>query len=112
PTTFRFELLPYCPVGNGAAVSAWDLEDIVISGGCVIQPGKIPVVEGKVRTIKGNPVAGTEVQLSLFADFNPYNVEDANFEGGYTFNNLVLGSSYYVEVTITVASWRESIRLT
>ncbi len=97
PTVFRFELLPYCPVGNGAAVAAWDLEDIVISGGCVIQPGKIPVVEGKVRTIKGNPIAGTEVQLSLSADFNPYNVEDANVEGGYTFNNLVLGSSYYVE---------------
>jgi hypothetical protein len=97
PTVFRFELLPYCPVGNGAVVAAWDLEDIVISGGCVIQPGKIPVVEGKVRTIKGNPVAGTEVQLSLSADFNPYNVDDAGIDGGYTFNNLILDSTYYVE---------------
>lgn len=97
PTVFRFELLPYCPVGNGAAVAAWDLEDIVISGGCVIQPGKIPVVEGKVLTIKGKPVTGTEIQLSLSADFNPYNVEDAGIDGGYTFNNLIGGSTYYIE---------------
>lgn len=97
PTVFRFELLPYCPVGNGAAVAAWDLEDIVISGGCVIQPGKTPVIEGKVRTIKGNPVAGTEVQLSLSAYFNPYNVDYTGFDGDYTFNNLIWGSTYYIE---------------
>ncbi len=97
PTVFRIELLPYCPVGNGAAVAAWDLENIVISGGCVIQPGKIPVVEGKVRTIKGNPIAGTEVQLSLSANFNPYNVDHAGIDRGYTFNNLLRGSTYYLE---------------
>lgn len=97
PTLFRFELLPYCPVGNGAAVAAWDLEDIVIRGGCVIQPGKIPVLMGNVLTIKGNPVAGTEVQLSKSAAFNPYDVDEAGIDGTYTFHDMVLGSTYYVE---------------
>ena len=27
---FNFELLPYCPVNNGANISIWDLEDLVV----------------------------------------------------------------------------------
>ena len=34
PTVFQIEILPYCLVGNGAEVAAWDIEDLVITGGC------------------------------------------------------------------------------
>ncbi len=34
PTLFRIEILPYCPVGVTSDVQAWDIEDLVITGGC------------------------------------------------------------------------------
>ncbi|MFZ1702949.1 MAG: T9SS type A sorting domain-containing protein, partial [Saprospiraceae bacterium] len=33
-TEFEFELVPYCPVGNGAAMSVWDIDEIKVLGGC------------------------------------------------------------------------------
>ena len=33
-TVFHFELLPYCLVGNGALMTAWDIDELHISGGC------------------------------------------------------------------------------
>jgi len=34
PTVFTFELLGYCPVGNGATVSAWDVDEITVNSIC------------------------------------------------------------------------------
>ena len=31
---YSFELLAYAPIGNGSEVSAWDLDDLLIFGGC------------------------------------------------------------------------------
>ncbi len=33
-TIFNFELLPYCPVGNGAEKMVWDIDELTIKGGC------------------------------------------------------------------------------
>ena len=33
-TVFTIELLGYCPIGNGATVSAWDVDEIVIKSDC------------------------------------------------------------------------------
>ncbi len=32
--TYSFELLAYAPIGNGSQVSAWDLDDLKVFGGC------------------------------------------------------------------------------
>ena len=95
-TLFRIELLPYCPVGNGAAVAAWDLEDIVLSGGCVILPGKRPSLQGTIVTPKGNALAGAEVHLSHSSQFTVYNADASGTKGEYQFPNLESGTSYYV----------------
>ena len=34
PTVFNIEILPYCPVGNGAAVSAWDIDEVRVIASC------------------------------------------------------------------------------
>ncbi len=34
PTLFRIEILPYCLAGVDSNVQAWDIEDLVITGGC------------------------------------------------------------------------------
>ncbi len=33
-TTFRFEILPYCPIGNGAPNIIWDIDELRIYAGC------------------------------------------------------------------------------
>jgi len=33
-TVFNIEILPYCLVGNGAAVRAWDIDELIITGAC------------------------------------------------------------------------------
>ncbi|MEP6795609.1 MAG: T9SS type A sorting domain-containing protein [Saprospiraceae bacterium] len=38
PTIFNFEFLPYCPVGNGEPVSAWDIDELIVSFTCCIAP--------------------------------------------------------------------------
>ncbi len=37
PTIFSFELLAYCPVGNGEGLSVWDLDNIEITTSCSTQ---------------------------------------------------------------------------
>ncbi|MFN8337395.1 MAG: hypothetical protein U0T36_00065 [Saprospiraceae bacterium] len=32
--TYLFELIPYCPINNGANESIWDIDDIKVLGGC------------------------------------------------------------------------------
>ncbi len=34
PTVFNFEILPYCPVGNGAQRIIWDIDQLMINGNC------------------------------------------------------------------------------
>ena len=36
PTVFHVELLSYCPVGNGASTSAWDLDELRLSVNCCL----------------------------------------------------------------------------
>jgi hypothetical protein len=47
PTVFNIELLGYCPVGNGAVMSVWDLDEITITSDCCIE------VEG--GSLEGGP---------------------------------------------------------
>ncbi|MEO6133104.1 MAG: hypothetical protein ABIQ02_14780, partial [Saprospiraceae bacterium] len=49
---FRFELLPYCLAGNGAAVAAWDIDEVNITASCV--PFIFtPIIDGFVSTEAG-----------------------------------------------------------
>ncbi len=38
PTVFNIELLAYCPVGNGAGVSVWDIDELNIEASCAALP--------------------------------------------------------------------------
>lgn len=44
-TIFNFELTPYCPIGNNASVAAWDLDNIIVSAGCIPVDGGVIALE-------------------------------------------------------------------
>ena len=46
-TVFNFELLPYCAIGNGAFVAAWDIDNVEVFAGCD------PVNGGTITTTNG-----------------------------------------------------------
>jgi|GEM_PF-4277766 len=33
-TVFQIEILPYCLVGNGSPINAWDIDNLTVTGGC------------------------------------------------------------------------------
>ena len=51
-TTFTFEFLGYCTVGNGADVNAWDLDEITVETSCgnPINGGNITLIGGGMAT--------------------------------------------------------------
>lgn len=48
-TVFSFEILPYCPVGNGASVSVWDIDNIEIIAGCDPVDGGLLSTDGETN---------------------------------------------------------------
>ncbi len=92
----RFELLPYCPVGNGADVSAWDIDAIKIFGKCVSPLHPKPSIAGEVLTPAGQPVAAVKMQLSVDSSFPDFASKNTDESGLYEFDHLERGQSYYV----------------
>ena len=56
---FRFELLPYCLIGNGATVAAWDIDDLSIHATC--DPIGNRIIAGNVSMNIGNSLKGVAV---------------------------------------------------
>ncbi len=57
-TFFDIELLPYCLEGNGALVSAWDLDQLEVSASCRATTGNIT---GLTRTAEGFGIENVEM---------------------------------------------------
>ena len=97
PTTFRFELLSYCPIGNGATESVWDLDEINIIASCASPAGLNNIITGVVKTPGGAHVRGVEMRLYEDLTFtNPQTVETL-YNGTYAFESVVPGSDYYIQ---------------
>ncbi len=96
-TNFRIELLSYCPVGNGANVSAWDIDEIKIFGRCVPDQNSISSIKGKVLTKNGQAVSGVEMQLSENPLFISFDKKATDSAGLYSFDQLMLGRSCFIK---------------
>ena len=73
PTLFRIEILPYCPVGIDADVQAWDIEDLVITGGCNnVNGGNISTTSNTDLCSATQPVrqVAVDVQNTAGQNFN------------------------------------------
>ncbi|MEP6794621.1 MAG: hypothetical protein ABJB16_09870 [Saprospiraceae bacterium] len=96
-TNFRIELLSYCPVGNGADVSAWDLDEIKIYAGCIspIQPK--PVIEGNVFTKAGPFVKDVQLSLADNQEFIQAENTLTDHSGHFLFDDLQAGGRYFLK---------------
>ncbi len=95
PTVFRFELLPYCLTGNGAAVAAWDIDEIKVSASCI--PFVFtPIIDGVIATEAGRKVKDVDMQISGDPDFQNNNVAVTNQFGQFVFNQNEPGKNYFI----------------
>jgi len=96
-TAFRIELLPYCPVGNGAEVSAWDLDEIKIYAGCVPIIAEKPIINGNVLTREGLPISNAIIYLADNPAFSSAENKITDDEGYYVFDNLEKGTNCFLK---------------
>ncbi|MEP6647177.1 MAG: T9SS type A sorting domain-containing protein [Saprospiraceae bacterium] len=90
---FRFELLPYCLTGNGAAVAAWDIDEVNITASCV--PFILtPIIDGIVTTEAGRAVQNVTVhRIEEPLSQNNQDIQ-TNEYGQYTFEHNTPGQQY------------------
>ncbi len=88
PATYRFELLPYCLIGNGAAVAAWDIDEISVTASCAPFEGLTQIISGKVTTPSGDPVKDVVIHLTERRDDIQYRSLLTDHSGAYVFENV------------------------
>jgi hypothetical protein len=96
PTTFRFELLGYCPVGNGAVESVWDLDQVDIVASCAPVNGFNKTIAGIVRTVDGLLMRNVEIQLFDDATFTHKVSKKTALNGKYLYQGVAPKSDYYI----------------
>lgn len=96
PALIRIELLPYCPIGNGATVSAWDVDEITIAAGCWPSHIPQPQIAGVVTTMDDRRMRNVEIEWSSSPDFRNSDSVLTDEHGEYQMANLVTGNSYYI----------------
>ncbi len=95
--TFRFELLPYCLAGNGATVSAWDIDEINVQASCV-SPGDLnKFISGVVRSPLGQPARNVKMTYSSEPSFQNVQTTFTNAAGQYKFDQLLTGTSAHIK---------------
>ncbi len=96
PATFRFELLAYCPIENGAVESVWDLDEIRIMAGCTSPAGLNRNISGIILTPSGLPVRDVTLRLSEHSTFQSTQSTFTNTSGAYAFSSIVPERPYFV----------------
>jgi len=80
PTMFSFELVAYCPVGNGGPLSVWDLDEISISTTCSFQ-----------ETVSGGVLVGGPFEFCVGDDVDDIlNSSDVSLSGNSGSNSMYL----------------------
>lgn len=97
PTVFRVELLPYCPVGNGATESVWDLDDIRLVASCASPEGLNKNIGGFVTAVNGQPLPDVAVLLSADESLLQYSLRTTDEAGAYQFASLPPETAYFLQ---------------
>ena len=82
-STFQFEFLPYCPVGNVSLVSAWDMENLSVFTSCIDKESRI--LSGRIFTSDGKTLPGVSVVKQRNSEFE-HKKPDGN--GYFSFSDI------------------------
>jgi hypothetical protein len=96
-TVYRFEFLPYCLVGNGAAVAAWDIDEIKVFGGCGVMIHQTESIAGRVISIKGEGINHVEITNSHDEAFSDAESVFTHAQGEYAIESLTGDEALYVK---------------
>lgn len=86
---FKIEISPYCAVGNGATVSAWDIEDVEIFTNCINKG---------MRTVSGHVDVNLKGAKARAIYANQTLESDINSAGKFSFENLDASKEYKIEI--------------
>ncbi|MEP6645957.1 MAG: hypothetical protein ABJC12_02620 [Saprospiraceae bacterium] len=96
-SNFKIELLSYCPIDNGAEVSAWDLDEIKIYGGCVPKIHAQPFIKGQVLTRDNKAIPDANIYLSNNSTFDSSKINRTDINGNYSFSHLNYASTCFLK---------------
>ena len=91
-TTFRFEILPYCVVGNQAIVNAWDLENVAFFGTCTNKKSRS--IAGLIFDGSGNKMENVIVQNNNDIELK---ITNTNKDGFFSFSKNSVFSEYRIK---------------
>ena len=94
-TSFTIELLGYCLEGNGAEVSAWDIDEISILGNCELFNLRARSIGGEIATPEGQEIKG--VYVNLLQDGSQANYVWTQADGSFQFPNNPIFSNYTIQ---------------
>jgi hypothetical protein len=97
PATFKFEILPYCLIGNNADVAAYDMDEISILASCISPSSLNPLVSGVVKTAQSQPLHPVEVRLSDDPSVQTFTTQITNEAGQYVFDPVQRKTDHYVK---------------
>ncbi len=92
-STFQFEFLPYCPVGNASLVSAWDMENLSVFTSCIDKESRI--LSGQIQTSEGKIITGLSVIKQQNLEFE-HKKPDIN--GNFSFSDIEPNTDCYISV--------------
>ena len=96
-TTFTFELLPYCLVGNGAAVAAWDMDEVSIQASCVSPSALNPLVSGVVKSTQSKTVHNVEIRMGNDPAVLQFVSTITDEEGKFVFDPVQRKTDHFVK---------------
>lgn len=96
PAVFRFEILPYCLVGTGASVAAWDIDDVYVQAACVSPSELNKNISGLVYTPHMKPLKDVRMTVSYESEGTVEAIDITNGLGEYTFRDLPSATPVFI----------------
>ncbi len=82
----KFELLPYCLIGNDSDVTAWDIDEMSIQANCGLESNNRSAIEGQVTTLNGEYFSEAVVQIYEEGSTDYFGSTLTDSEGYYAFD--------------------------
>ena len=92
---FKIEILPYCLVGNGATVAAWDIDELKVYGACR-KVESAPIISGRIVSVNGKVMANVEVRVSNDSTFGSFLETRTDESGNYEIEVEKSIDPYYI----------------